>query len=154
MSLLLDKIIPLFVYPVGFAVAAGLLCLVFLAWGWRRAAATCIAVSTAYLWLAATPAVAALLARSLEAPYPQVAAESVEPADTIVVLGGMMNPPRAPPSIRTSKCRLTGWSTLHDFTGLADPAGSLSLAGGCSPVPRCPVKLNWSSSSCCFWGAR
>jgi hypothetical protein len=71
MSLLLDKIIPLFVYPVGFAVAAGLLCLVFLAWGWRRAAATCIAVSTAYLWLAATPAVAALLARSLEAPYPQ-----------------------------------------------------------------------------------
>jgi hypothetical protein len=47
MSLLLDKIIPLFVYPVGFAVAAGLVCLVFLAWGWRRAAATCIAVSTA-----------------------------------------------------------------------------------------------------------
>ena len=29
MSLLLDKIIPLFVYPVGFAVATGLVCLVF-----------------------------------------------------------------------------------------------------------------------------
>lgn len=94
MSLLLDKIIPLFVYPAGFAVAAGLVCLVFLAWGWRRAAATCIAVSTLYLWLAATPAVAALLARSLEAPYPEVIAENAQSADAIVVLGGTMNPPR------------------------------------------------------------
>lgn len=94
MSLLLDKIIPVFVYPAGFAVVAGLVCLVFLAWGWRKAAAGCIAVSTLYVWLAATPAVAALLARGLEAPYPQAAIENISPADTIVVLGGMMNPAR------------------------------------------------------------
>lgn len=94
MSLLLDKIIPLFVYPTGFAVGAGLVCLIFLAWGWRKAAATCIAMSTAYLWLAATPAVAALLAQSLESAYPQTVAEEVPSAEVIVVLGGMMNPPK------------------------------------------------------------
>jgi uncharacterized SAM-binding protein YcdF (DUF218 family) len=129
MSLLLDKIIPLFVYPVGFAVAAGLLCLVFLAWGWRRAAATCIAVSTAYLWLAATPAVAALLARSLEAPYPQVAAESVEPADTIVVLGGMMNPPKGAsvyPDLEMSADRLVYAARLYR----AGRSGRIIVTGG------------------------
>lgn len=93
MSILLDKIIPLFVYPVGFAVVCSLICLLFLAWGWKRTALGWMAAGMVYLWLAATPVVAAALVSSLESQYPVEPIERLPKADAIVVLGGTMNPP-------------------------------------------------------------
>jgi hypothetical protein len=152
MSLLLDKIIPLFVYPVGFAVAAGLVCLVFLAWGWRKAAAD-------------------LHCREygLRVAGGNACGGSVAGAQ-----------PRSPLSAGCCRehrtCRHDRGSGRHDEPG----QGRLRLSGPrhvggpvglrCTAVPGwqirpdhchrravvrrfrvCPVKLNWSSSSWCFW---
>ncbi len=93
MSILLDKIVPVFAYPAGFAVLSVLACLLFLAWGWKRTGLTVLVCGTLYMWLAATPVVAALLASSLERQYPVVPVQNLVPADVIVVLGGSINAP-------------------------------------------------------------
>ncbi len=89
MSLFLDKIIPLFVYPVGFAVLAGLACLFAFALGRRRKAAVLVTVATLYLWMAATPLVALMLINSLEEQYPVVSIDTLPNADVAIVLGGI-----------------------------------------------------------------
>lgn len=89
MSLFLDKIIPLFVYPVGFAVVAGLACLFAIALGRRRRAVVWILAGTLYLWLAATPIVALTLINSLEEQYPVVSIEKLPKAEVAIVLGGI-----------------------------------------------------------------
>lgn len=93
MSILLDKIVPLFVYPAGLAVLAGVLSLIFMAWGWRRMSAIVLASGTAYLCMASLPVVAGLLAYSLERQYPVVQVGQLPKADAIVVLGGSTNGP-------------------------------------------------------------
>ena len=93
MSIFLDKIIPLFVYPTGFIVVSALLCLLFLAWNWRRAAVTCLLVGTLYVWLCATPVFSRLLADSLEGDYLTRTVEQMPQADLIVMLGGTLSPP-------------------------------------------------------------
>ncbi|MGB5212343.1 MAG: YdcF family protein [Anderseniella sp.] len=89
MSLFLDKIIPLFVYPVGFAVLAGLACLFSFALGRRRKAVAWITFGTLYLWLAATPITALSLINSLEEQYPIVSIDTLPKADVAIVLGGV-----------------------------------------------------------------
>ena len=93
MSILLDKIVPVFAYPAGFAVLSALGCLLFLVWGWKRTGLTLLVCGTLYLWLAATPVTAALLASSLERQYPVVSVQNLPQADVIVVLGGSINGP-------------------------------------------------------------
>lgn len=93
MSILLDKIIPLFVYPTGFIVLSALLCLLFLTWNWRRAAITWLLVGTLYVWLCATPVFARLLADTLEGSFPVKAVEQLPEADVIIMLGGTLSPP-------------------------------------------------------------
>ena len=92
MSLFLDKIIPLFVYPVGFAVLAGLACLFALALGRRGRALTWVVAGTLYLWAAATPIVALKLVNSLEQQYPVVNIEELPEAEVAIVLGGVSVP--------------------------------------------------------------
>ena len=92
MSLFLDKIIPLFIYPVGFAVLAGLACLFAFALGRRRRAVTWILAGTLYLWLAATPIVASMLVGTLEEQYPVVNIEKLPKADVAIILGGVSLP--------------------------------------------------------------
>ncbi len=89
MSLFLDKIIPLFAYPVGFAVLAGLACLFSFALGGRGKAIAFVAVGTLYLWLAATPIVALTLVNSLEEQHPVVSMDTLPRADVAIVLGGV-----------------------------------------------------------------
>ena len=89
MSLFLDKIIPLFVYPVGFAVLAGLACLFAFALGRRGKAMVWITLGTLYLWLAATPIVALTLINSLEEQYPVASIDTLPKADVAIVLGGV-----------------------------------------------------------------
>ncbi len=93
MSIFLDKIIPLFVYPTGFIVVSALLCLLFLAWNWRRAAVTCLLIGTLYVWLCATPVFSRLLADSLEGRYEVKTVEQLPQADLIIMLGGALSPP-------------------------------------------------------------
>ena len=92
MSLILDKIVPLFIYPVGFAVLAGLLSLLALALDWRRGAIGCVTIATLYLWLAATPIVALGLINSLERQYPIVSIDKLPKAQIAIVLGGVSVP--------------------------------------------------------------
>lgn len=93
MSILLDKVIPIFIYPTGFAVVAGFACLLFLAWGWRRSANLALMAGVLYLWLAATPAVAQFMAYTLESRFPVRAVETLPKADAIIMLGGTMHAP-------------------------------------------------------------
>ena len=95
MSLFLDKIIPLFVYPVGFAILTGLASLFAFALGRRRRAVVWIVAGTLYLWLAATPIVALALVSSLEEQYPIVKVEELPRADVAIVLGGVSFPSQA-----------------------------------------------------------
>ncbi len=92
MSLFLDKIIPLFVYPVGFAILTGLASLFAFALGRRRRAVAWIMAGTLYLWVAATPIVALALVNSLEEQYPVVDVEELPRADVAIVLGGASFP--------------------------------------------------------------
>lgn len=89
MSLFLDKIIPLFAYPVGFAVLAGLACLFSLALGRHGKAIAFVTVGTLYLWLAATPIVALTLIKSLEEQHPVVSMDTLPKADVAIILGGV-----------------------------------------------------------------
>lgn len=93
MSMLLDKIIPLFVYPAGFIVLCGLVCLLFLAWGWRRMAVVWLSAGLLYAGLTSMPAVARLLAVSLERQYPVVTADRLPGSDAIILLGGVVADP-------------------------------------------------------------
>ena len=88
MSLILDKIVPLFIYPVGFAVLAGLVSLLAFALGRRRRAVAWAMIGTLYLWLAATPIVALGLINSLERQYPIVSVDKLPQAQIAIVLGG------------------------------------------------------------------
>ena len=92
MSLILDKIVPLFIYPVGFAVLAGVASLLALALDWRRGAIACVTIATLYLWLAATPIVALGLVNSLERQYPIVSIDKLPQAQIAIVLGGVSVP--------------------------------------------------------------
>ncbi len=92
MSLIFDKIFPLFIYPVGFAVLAGLVSLLAFALGRRRRAVAWAMIGTLYLWLAATPIVALGLINSLERQYPIVSIDKLPKAQIAIVLGGVSMP--------------------------------------------------------------
>jgi uncharacterized SAM-binding protein YcdF (DUF218 family) len=96
MELFLSKLLPLFVYPLGLAIAlsagAGLL----LRRG-RRAAFWLLVSALLMLWTASTPRFADYLVSSLEWQYLPVAVENLSSADALVVLGGGIGsaePPR------------------------------------------------------------
>jgi uncharacterized SAM-binding protein YcdF (DUF218 family) len=86
MFLLLSKIIPVFVYPLGLS----LLLLGVAAALRRRAAWTRALCFSAFLllFLFSSSTVSQLLLRSLEKQYPQLPMESIPQAEAIVVLGG------------------------------------------------------------------
>ena len=96
-DLYLSKLIPLFIYPLGFALmlsilAAGILGLSV------RLARLFLLVAVSVLWVASTPIFADHLGLTLERRYPPVAVEATPTADAIVVLGGGVEGP-APPRL-------------------------------------------------------
>jgi uncharacterized SAM-binding protein YcdF (DUF218 family) len=87
--LLLTKLLPIFVYPIGLTICLVILSLL-LQWLGRRKTAVCTALlSILLLWGASTTVVADIVLNSLEKNYPPRTAESMETADAIVVLGGV-----------------------------------------------------------------
>ena len=86
--LYLNKLLPIFVLPLGWVLALMVVGLV------RRRRWPIIA-ALAVLYVSSMPVVGSLLTRSLESRYPAIAPGQVEKADAIVPLGGIFGPPPA-----------------------------------------------------------
>ena len=97
MDLFLSKLIPLFIYPLGFTLVVSILAMGILRLS-PRWARFLLLVAVGVLWVASMPIVADYLNWPLERQYPPVAVEDTPTADAIVVLGGGVSGP-APPRL-------------------------------------------------------
>ncbi len=119
--LFLNKLLPLFVLPIGW-VAALLLLAAWKKQRWPLFAALVV------LYLASMPLVGERLLRGVESKYPAVAVADAGPADAIVVLGGLIGPRVEPgfiPNFRDTGERFDGGVTLLQ----AGRAGYLVFTG-------------------------
>ena len=96
MGLVLTKLLPLFVYPLGAAILLGIVVLALLGTGFRRSGSTLLALGLLALWVASTPAFANWVVAQLESEYPPVPVQNVPTADAIVLLGGIVRQPLRP----------------------------------------------------------
>jgi len=96
-DLYLSKLIPLFIYPLGFALVLSILAAGILGIS-AGLARLLLLVAVTVLWGASTPIFSDYLCLTLEGRYPPVAVEETPTADAIVVLGGGVTGP-APPRI-------------------------------------------------------
>ncbi len=85
----------MFIYPLGFSLTAGFICIIAILWGWRRTGAACLFATLAILWICSTPLFASFASRTLEARYPPVLVKDVPEADVAIVLGGGVRPPNS-----------------------------------------------------------
>lgn len=91
-----SKILPIFVTPIGIILEL-LLVVLFLLWKRKRkSAATLLVAAMLMLWVASMPIVADHLLGRLEQQYPPVAMNDIPASECIVVLGGAVEPVRAP----------------------------------------------------------
>ena len=97
MDLYLSKLIPLFIYPLGFALVLSILATGILGIS-AGLARLFLFVAVIVLWGASTPLFSDYLCLRLEGQYPPVAVEATPTAGVIVVLGGGVTGP-APPRI-------------------------------------------------------
>ena len=95
-SLFLSKLLPIFVYPVGLAILAGIAALVLSIVGFVRTSRVILTAGVALLWIASTPLFANWLYSQLEAKYPPVTVEALPRADVVIVLGGAVGQPLPP----------------------------------------------------------
>jgi len=84
-----------FIYPLGFSLTAGFICVIAIFWGWRRTGAACLFAILAILWICSTPFFASFASRTLEARYPPVLVKDAPEADVAIVLGGGVRPPNS-----------------------------------------------------------
>ncbi|HEY59351.1 MAG TPA: YdcF family protein [Anaerolineae bacterium] len=92
MFIILSKLLPLFIYPLGLTCI--LLSIALLVKNKKRLRVTLIAAALLILWLSSTSFIADNLARSLEWRY--LPPEEIPQADAIVVLGGGTEPASYP----------------------------------------------------------
>ena len=92
MFILLSKLLPLFVYPLGLACILMLVALL-LCYN-RRTSSILIVIALIILWLSSTTGFSNLLARSLELRY--LPPKEIPSAEVMVVLGGGTEPAAAP----------------------------------------------------------
>jgi uncharacterized SAM-binding protein YcdF (DUF218 family) len=123
--LFLNKLLPVFVLPLGLVI----LLLVFALWRKKRWP---VVAAILLLYVSSTPFVGNRLIGWLESQYPAVPITQVEPADAIVVLGGIFGPQVAPgmlPNISESGERLEAGIVLAQ----AGKAPWLVFTGGRIP---------------------
>ena len=94
---MIDKILPLIVYPVGIAILLILLAFALSFVSGRRSFQLASLVAAGFLWLSATPLVASFLVGWLERDYPPVLLDTAPSVEAVVLLGGGI-----------SQARLTG----------------------------------------------
>lgn len=131
MDLYLSKLIPLIIYPLGFALVLSILAtgLLGLSAGWAR---LFLFVAVLVLWGASTPIFSDYLGLTLEGRYPPVAAEATPTADAIVVLGGAVrgpDPPRVTPDLHDGADRVLHAARLYR----AGRAPVIVISGGHIP---------------------
>ncbi len=96
-TILLSKLLPLFLYPLNFALLMLFIAMLALWRGWRRSGTLFVTLSFLFLTASAMPPVAKELAGRLERQYLPLSVEQSPQADAIIVLGGGVNikvPPR------------------------------------------------------------
>jgi muramoyltetrapeptide carboxypeptidase len=131
-SPLLTKVLPLFVYPLGAAILAGIVALALMRTRFRRAASALLALALVGLWVAATPLFADWLTARLEAEHPPVPVAEAPGADAIVLLGGIVAqplPPRLTPDLGDAADRILQAMRLHR----AGKAPVIVVSGGYLP---------------------
>lgn len=143
MELFLSKLLPLWLYPLGLAIA--LLVLVTLAQlvmgRWKSG--LLLVLVTAGLWLSSTTRVSEWLIWTLERDYPEQAMEMVEAADAILVLGGALVPSgsaQGAPNLREGADRILHALRLYR----AGKAPRVVVSGGQLPwtgAPRAEAEL-------------
>ncbi len=131
MDLYLSKLIPLFIYPLGFAVLLSVLAtgLLGVSAGLAR---LFLFVAVIVLWGASTPMFADYLGLTLEGQYPPVAVAATPVADVIVVLGGAVGgakPPRVVPDLSAAADRVLHAARLYR----AGKAPVVLISGGNIP---------------------
>lgn len=92
MPLLLDKILSLFLLPLGIAILFALAALAALTLRRRGWGIGLLGFALAWLWIWSTPLAAHAIASLLKAPYPPQHIEELPAADAIVLLGGGVKP--------------------------------------------------------------
>jgi uncharacterized SAM-binding protein YcdF (DUF218 family) len=95
-DLFLSKLLPVFIYPLGLALALGLLAFLLSFTRLRALAKAVLFLGLAILWTASTPTFAVWLTGRIEAQYAPVAVENLPVSDVAVILGGAIGQPRAP----------------------------------------------------------
>lgn len=98
-NLLLTKLAPLFLYPVGTVIMLILSGLVLGLLQRQCLSMTFFTIGAAWLWIASTPMFADWLIATLERQYPARTIEQTQNADVAIVLGGAMSQP-APPRVQ------------------------------------------------------
>ncbi len=88
MSLYLDKLLPVFAFPLGLSIALCIVAFGLSAAGRHRVVRILLAVVAVGLWIASTPGFAGLITETLEDQHPATAVADAPQADAIVVLGG------------------------------------------------------------------
>lgn len=129
MEILLSKVIPLLIYPVGLVFC--LLALALLLFLFRRpiGGKVLVVLAVALIFAAGNSWTAYTLIRGLEAEYRPMAVEDAPDADVIVVLGGgisLPHPPRLYPNLSSSSDRLLRALRLYR----AGKADHILLTGG------------------------
>lgn len=103
--LLLTKIAPIFVYPVGATVLLIAISITLALLRYRRLSMTLLAIAAGWLWTASTPMFADWAIATLEHQYPAQPLEDTQRADVAIILGGAMSqpaPPRVQPDLNKS----------------------------------------------------
>ncbi|MDB5561284.1 MAG: hypothetical protein JWN11_702 [Hyphomicrobiales bacterium] len=111
-----DKYLTPFLNPLGLGLILGLLALLLVRFGRKRAGLGLLLVTLIGLYAASTPFVAGWLAGILERQYPPVAVVASPTADVIVLLGGATAgalPPRQDPDLNEHADRLMHAADLY-----------------------------------------
>ena len=131
MDLYLSKLIPLFIYPLGFALVVSMLAMGILGLS-ARVARVFLFVAVSVLWVASMPIFADYLGLTLEERYPPLAVEATPTADAMVVLGGgvaVPAPPRITPDLSDASDRVLHAARLYR----AGKAPVVVVSGGVIP---------------------
>lgn len=132
MDLLLSKVLPIFIYPLGLSLAVMLVALLLLLFRHRVLGGFLLLLAMGYLWLASTPRIATQLYAQLEQQYGATPAEYARTTDVIIVLGGIVGqplPPRVAPELHDAIDRVVAASRLYR----AQKASTIIVAAGNLP---------------------
>jgi len=94
--LLLSKLLPIFVFPLGLTISLLLVSVLCAALRLRRVAICTASFATILLWISSTPIVANWAEASLERQYPPKALADTADADAAIILGGALGQPLPP----------------------------------------------------------